>query len=205
MTVDELHGEQNQPSLTPPPRGDNKGVVLLLIGGVAILAVAAFIYFGRRQEARAPAPAEPVTETTYAAPTPLVTAPSRPLTERISDAGTAEETVASQKKNQHGGASERLGTIDTAAVNQFVNARFSQVRACYERRLKMNPFLEGDLDLSISIASSGKPTAIAVNADSIRDAQILDCVRRTIRGWTFPKPTGGRAVIAKNFKFKRKS
>ena len=190
----------------PPARsGGNKTVLVLLVGGVLILGIAVFVYMSRKTDAP-PVPAEPIREQIYAAPKPLVVEPSRPIVDRAPDAGAevllADENV--QKKTPKGGYQEKLGTIDTAAVNSFVNARFGQVRACYERRLKLNPLLQGDLDLNISIASSGKVTGIAVTADTVRDGEMLECVRRTIRGWTFPKPDGGRAIVAKNFKFKKK-
>ena len=194
----------DSPSLPPTRSGGNKTVLVLLIGGVLILGIAVFVYLTRKPAQ--PAPAEPIQEQVYAAPKPLVVEPSRPIVDRALDAGAevllADENV--QKKTPKGGYQEKLGTIDTVAVNSFVNARFGQVRACYERRLKLNPLLQGDLDMNISIASSGKVTGIAVTADTVRDGEMLECVRRTIRGWTFPKPEGGRAIIAKNFKFKKK-
>jgi hypothetical protein len=190
-------------SLPPGRSSGNKIVSLLLVGGVLILGIAAVVYFVRKP-APAPPPA-PVLEPAYAAPKPLVIQPSQPIVDRAPDAGAAVLVAGEEPKKPKAPAQERLGTIDAAAVNSFVNARFEQVRTCYERRLKMNPLLAGDLDLNISIASTGKVTGISVTSDSVGDAQMLECVRRTIRGWTFPKPVGGRAVVAKNFKFKKKS
>ena len=197
--------EKGRPSTTPPHRGSNKIVLLTLGAGIAILAIAAAVYLNRKPDAPAPV-APPADDTIYAAPQPLVTAPPRPLAERVVDAGPPEG-AAPEKKVAHGGGGggERLGTVDAAAVNKMIGERFGEVRACYERRLKMNPLLQGDVDLAISISTAGKVTGIGVNSDSVRDAEMLDCVRRTIRRWTFPKPEGGRAVIAKNFKFKQKS
>jgi hypothetical protein len=204
MPVDE-HPEsrESRPSrLSMPPRGSNKLIVLLLASGVAILAIAVAISIGRKPAAKEPAVQTPVDDTVYAAPKPLVTAPARPMAERVVDAGSTEGETGG--KRGHGGG-ERLGTVDAAAVNKLIGERFGQVRACYERRLKMNPILEGDLDLRITISTSGRAKAIGVNADTVRDAEMLECVRRTIRGWPFPKAKGGDAVVAKNFKFKRKS
>jgi hypothetical protein len=194
-------------SLPPKRSGGNKVVVALLAGGVLILGIAAYVYVSRRPGPEAP-PADPsAAEPIYSAPKPLVVEPARPIIDRAQDAGEAVLLAGEDeaKKAGKGGYQERLGTIDAAAVNSFVNARFEQVRACYERRLKMNPLLEGDVDMNISIASTGKVSGIAVTADTVRDAEMLECVRRTIRGWTFPKPEGGRAIVAKNFKFKKKN
>ena len=194
-------------SLPPNRSSGNKTVVVLLIGGVVILGIAAYVYVSRKPDAEAPPTTSPAVEPEYSAPRPLVVEPSRPIVDRSPDAGAAVLLAEEDgpRKVTKGGYQEKLGTIDTAAVNSFMSARFEQVRACYERRLKMNPLLEGDVDLNISIATTGKVTGIAVTADTVRDGEMLDCVRRTIRGWTFPKPEGGRAVVAKNFKFKKKS
>jgi hypothetical protein len=193
-------------SLPPKRSGGNKTVLLLLVGGVLILGIAAYVYVSRQPDAE-PGPAEPVVEPTYNVPRPLVVEPSRPIVDRAPDAGAAVLLAGEEapKKAPKGGYQEKLGTIDPAAVNGFVNAHFEQVRNCYERRLKINPLLEGSLDLNISIASTGKVTGIGVNSDTVRDGEMLECVRRTIRGWTFPKPEGGRAVVAKSFKFKKKT
>jgi hypothetical protein len=203
VTSQKTHHEKNRSSAPPAHRGGNKTVLLLLVAGIAILAIAGLVLLTRKPDAPAPA-AAPADDTIYAASQPLVTTPARPILQRPPDAGTAPQKLEPEKKIAHGGGDEKLGTVDAAAVNKMIGERFGEVRACYERRLKMNPLLQGDLDLAISISTAGKVTGIGVNSDSIRDAEMLDCVRRAIRRWTFPKPEGGRAVIAKNFKFKPK-
>ena len=35
-------------------------------------------------------------------------------------------------------------------------------------------------------------------------AEMLACVKTTIRAWEFPKPEGGKVIIAKTFNFKKK-
>jgi len=199
--------DEDRLSVPPGNRGHTKMVLVLLIAGVAILVAAAVVYMNRKPSESEATEGPKVDETIYVAPKPLVTAPARPLAERSPDAGTAaqDSPAAPEKKSARGQAGEKLGTVDAAAVNKYIADHFGQVRACYERRLKMNPLLRGDLDLSISISSAGKATSIGVSSDTVRDREMLDCVKRTIRTWSFPKPEGGRAVIAKNFKFKPKS
>ncbi len=98
---------------------------------------------------------------------------------------------------------EPMGTIDPRKVNRFIDSRFGQVKACYERRLKNNPTLQGRLDLDISISSKGKVTDVYVNSDTVRDSRMHRCVNKTIRGWQFPKPKGGRVTVGKTFKSKQ--
>lgn len=204
MAAQQRESSPDRLSTLPTGTGGNKLVILLLVGGVAVLGIAALLLWKLGGSDEKP-PAPPVVEEQFEAPTPLVTEPPRPILDRAPDAGSLVVVPDEDdgKKTPRGGG-ERLGTIDTAAVNTYVKAHFAEVRTCYERRLKMNPGLEGDLDLNISISSAGKVTGIGVNSDTVRDPEMLECVRRTIRGWSFPKPTGGRAVVAKNFKFKKK-
>ena len=96
-----------------------------------------------------------------------------------------------------------MGTINPRRVSRFMNSRFGQVKACYERRLKKNATLRGKLDLNIAVSSKGRVTDVAVNRDTVRDSRMLKCVDGTIRKWKFPKPKGGRVIIGKTFNFQK--
>ena len=188
--------------------GGNKGIVLLLAGGVIILIIAGVVFFMQRS-----APAErkeppPVIEEPIEMPAPLVISDNaRPLEQKPPDAGAtvATEAPKTPKGNRpRGQASEPMGKIDARQIKTFINSRFNQVRACYERRLKLNPMLAGTLDLRIAISPKGKVTGIGVNNDTVGDSTMTSCVKSTIRKWKFPAPEGGRAVFDKPFKFKKK-
>jgi len=188
------------------PRG-NKGVVFLLVGGVLILAAAGIVFYMRRATPPEPKPEPPVVEESVAPAAPLVAVrESKPISARKPDAGPAVETEEDAPKKPRGGGAraEKLGTIDAKAVNRFMNSRFGQVKACYERRLRINSMLEGKVDLNIGVSTRGTVTSVAVNQDTVRDAQMLSCIKKVIRGWKFPKPEGGRVVIGKTFNFKKK-
>jgi hypothetical protein len=111
------------------------------------------------------------------------------------------------KKRAVGGKREAFsdtgGSIDKAAVNQYINGHFDEVKACYEHRLKANSFLEGELDLNIEIALTGKVTGITANKDTIRDSEMLSCIKKVVRRWEFPKPKGSSVTIAKTFTFRK--
>jgi hypothetical protein len=187
--------------------GGSKGIILLLVGGVIILIVAGVVYFMQRS-----APAErikaPVIEEPIEMPAPLVISDNlQPIEQKSQDAGATVATEGPQSPTSNrpkGYASEKMGKIDARQVKVFINSRFSQVRACYERRLKLNPMLEGTLDLRIALSSAGKVTGIGVNKDTVGDSNMTSCVKSTIKKWKFPAPQGGRAVFDKPFKFKKK-
>ncbi len=193
---------------SPPPNrsGINKSIVLLLGGGMIFLIAAGVILFTRRAAPPKPPPEPPKIAEKINVPAPLVVSqPTRPLLHKEPDAGPVETTPKSQDNKKRRKRREKVGSIDTKQVNRYMNSHFSEVKACYERRLKVNSFLEGKLDLNIDVASTGKVTAISVNKDTVRDQQMLACVKRTIRRWQFPKPNGGRVIIGKTFNFKKKS
>lgn len=187
--------------------GGNKTVLFLLAGGTILMAAAGLVIYLRRTPP--PPPPKPEVEAPAAVKTLVVPTRPKPLlvendtakqSDTDSDSGDTDDKKT--KKKRVGDAA--TGTIDTKAVNSYINQNFSQVKACYERRLKVNSFLEGKLDLNIVVSTSGKVAAVTVNSDSVRDAEMLSCVKTTIRAWEFPKPEGGRVVIAKTFNFKKK-
>ncbi len=186
----------------------SKGIVLLLAGGVIILIIAGVVFFMQRSAPAKHKETPPVIEEPIEIPAPLVISDNIKPIEQISpDAGAtvATETPQTPKGDRpRGYSSEPMGKIDTRQIKVFINSRFSQVRACYERRLKLNPMLEGTLDLRIAISSSGKVTGIGVNKDTVGDSTMTKCVKSTIKKWKFPAPEGGRAVFDKPFKFKKK-
>lgn len=185
----------------PAQTGANKFAIFLLIGGVLMLTAAGYLFLQRRT------PQEPIPNTT---PSQLVTIPA-PLVEPtvprpiLSQGDTGPDTgeEESEQPTRAAAKAERKGTINPDLLKTFFRTHEGQLKACYERRLRNNSMLEGKLDLNIVIHSSGKAGAISRNEDTIRDSEMFECVRRTIRAWQFPKPEGGQVVIAKTFNFKK--
>ena len=188
--------------------GGSKGIVLLLAGGVIILIIAGVVFLKQRSAPAERKEAPPVIEEPIEMPAPLVISDNtKPIEQKLQDAGATvaieiPQAPTGNRPKSH--ASEPMGKIDERQVKVFINSRFSQVRACYERRLKLNPMLEGTLDLRIAISPTGKVTGVGVNKDTVGDSTMTSCVKSTIRKWKFPAPEGGRAVFDKPFKFKKK-
>lgn len=103
------------------------------------------------------------------------------------------------------GAWDCDGTLDRAQAARVIAQNRSQVRTCYERRLKVNSVLQGKLQLKLKIGANGKVTATEVTG-SLRDNEVFGCVRRLAQTWEFPKPQGGAcAVVGAPFNFTPKS
>ncbi|MCP4197230.1 MAG: cell envelope integrity protein TolA [Proteobacteria bacterium] len=186
--------ESNQ---SPNRSSGIKGPVVIIIVGVVVLVAAGLILLNKRVASPNPTVRvnQVVGERATAAPL-VITEPARPL-----NGGREDDKSPDQGRKAK---QEPLGNIDPRVVNRFINARFGQVKACYERRLRTDSSLEGKLDLNISISPTGRVTSVTVNRDTVKDTKMRGCVRQTIRKWDFPKPTGGRVVVAKTFHFKKK-
>ena len=198
-------------SMTPDPgSGTRKTVIFLLGGGMLLMAAAGIILYLRSADSPSPPSTKPTKEVPLAVK-PLIAVPQHgpllaatdPEAETDAPPDTAAE-VQDREKTKKKGVVAATGKIDAKAVNIYINNHFGQVKACYERRLKINSLLEGKLDLNIGISTSGKVSTVTVNNDTVRDAEMLSCVKTVIRGWEFSKPEGGRVVIAKTFNFKKK-
>jgi len=203
-----FRGGKSMRDTSPPPNrsGSNKAIVFLLLGGLVILAAAGVVLYKRRAEPPKPPPEPPVVAEKLDIPAPLVVSqPTRPSLNDKEDAGASDEEKPKGPRRKRTHKSRSVGSIDKKAVNRYMNSHFAEVKACYEHQLKKNSFLEGKLDLNIDVSVGGKVTGITINKDTVRSAPMLACVRRTIRRWKFPKPTGGHVIIAKTFNFKKKS
>ena len=67
------------------------------------------------------------------------------------------------------------GDLPIAKVNQILAENREQVRNCYERRLKVNNTLEGNLNLRLKVDASGTVAATAVGG-SLGDNDVFSCV-----------------------------
>ena len=97
------------------------------------------------------------------------------------------------------------GDLTRSALQSVIDNNRAQVRNCYERRLKVNNVLQGDLKLKIKVGSNGQIAAAAV-AGTLKDNEVFGCVRALAQKWTFPPPTGGGcAVVQVPFQFSPKA
>jgi hypothetical protein len=92
------------------------------------------------------------------------------------------------------------GDIDASAAMQVVRGYNRQIRNCYERQLKTNHTLQGNMRVMVRVGSNGHVTGTRVNG-SLRSPPVFACVRNLANNWQFPNPTGGCAVVSVPFNF----
>ena len=81
-----------------------------------------------------------------------------------------------------------------AAVLQVLRQNLGPVRFCYQRELKLNPNLQGSLQLKLSIAANGRVTRTEVVNDTVGSRNLVRCVQGRIRSWRF-KPAKSNSVV----------
>lgn len=86
------------------------------------------------------------------------------------------------------------GDIAVAGIQPVISRARPQVRACYERRLKVNNVLQGVVNVRVIVDNDGTVDQVAVGG-SLRDSEVFSCVRRLASTWRFPNPTGGCAQV----------
>jgi hypothetical protein len=103
----------------------------------------------------------------------------------------------------------RLGMVkqpppppDTAPVEieSMVRRRATQIRACYERRLKRDPSLAGTVSLRLRVGEAGQVTRVTVEESTLPDPLVGECLRREAAGWSFAQ--GRNATVVYPFVFR---
>jgi hypothetical protein len=107
-------------------------------------------------------------------------------------AGEAAPAPVKQVRRSAGGEWECSG--DLPGAKRVIDSNYAQIRSCYERRLKVNNILQGDVKLKLKVGAGGKVVAAAVSG-SMRDPEVFNCVRILAQTWTFPVPTGGACAV----------
>jgi outer membrane biosynthesis protein TonB len=182
---------QAQPSSQQGGGGNAKYIAL----GLLLLAGAYGFWVFLQPPEPAPAPPAP--------PPPEPEAPERenPLAEPEFDLEVEPEPEPEKPKKTGKtrvryvrGAWECSGDIDRKAAARLVATNKRQVTTCYERRLKMNNVLQGNLKLRVKVGATGDVVATAVSG-TLNDREVYNCVRNLAKKWSFPPPEGGNCAI----------
>lgn len=180
--------------------GGSGGNAKYVIVGLLFIGAAVAAYFLTRPAA----PAETAQAPTAQAPAP---APAPPpayaddlaIAEEEPDAGVdAGQTARRPATGGGGGDWSCSGEIASAQAATAFRSHSGEVRQCYERKLRTDPMLQGTLSLRLKIGTGGTVQGVQVGG-SLRDPDVVACVRERARAWRFPGPAGGCAVIAAPF------
>ena len=189
---------------TAPPTGGSN-LKYGIIGGVLIVAAFA-VWFGMRGcEEPAPPPVQELPDAGTVVRSTALVDDDLIIPEPEPDAGPAVDAGRRIRYVTHyvgggGGNCSCSGNIDAAAARRALSQYNLQFRNCYERRLKVNNTLEGRVSLQMRVGRNGAVSGVRTGG-SLRDAQVLSCVRNIAQRISFPHPSGGCAVVSAPFNF----
>jgi TonB family protein len=188
-------------------KGGSVGIVLVLVVLVLVGVGAALLL--KRSMSRQPA--EPVetkkAEESVAPSTKLVEAPpplpeEPPVVEEVVEPEPEPEAESPKKPKKKGYA---MGTIDKKGAASVTKKNFARVRACYEKQLKINNLLQGNISVKIVIYPDGSVNSVKLMKDTIRNQTMNACIKKEIKSWSFPKPEGGKAEVVVPYRFEPKA
>jgi outer membrane biosynthesis protein TonB len=190
--------QQQAPSTPPAARGSN---IKYILAGLLLLGGAVGLWFFLQSQR------EPV-QVSRLPVTPPAVERANPMAQQelvVEEEKVVEpEKVPAQVKRSsrsNWGDWDCAGDLPGAKINQILADNRQQVRSCYERRLKVNNVLQGNLNLKLKVNSSGTVVATSVGG-SLGDNDVFACVRNLAKQWAFPEPAGGEcAVVQVPFKF----
>jgi hypothetical protein len=73
-----------------------------------------------------------------------------------------------------------------AQIKKVLKRKRSQVKLCYEKRLKENPSLRGRVVIGVEILDNGKTTGIDI-MNGTKDKALTSCIKRKVKLWRFGK------------------
>ena len=108
-------------------------------------------------------------------------------------------TIGDEQEDLHLALPEEARKVEStpaapAEVQQVVASRRRQVSACYERALKRDPGLSGTVTLEIRIGPAGQVLGSRIDADTLKDEGVVDCLRHEAAGWLFQRARNATVV-----------
>ena len=93
------------------------------------------------------------------------------------------------------------GSIDIAGVKQVFRNNQGALQNCYERALKADPALMGQVVLTIRVGRSGASSMVRARSSDLKSRTALKCMEREAKGWRFPPAQNGTVLLNKKFRF----
>jgi hypothetical protein len=78
------------------------------------------------------------------------------------------------------------GEPDMPKVRRLFEARFAEVKRCYEAELQKHPDARGKLTLRFTIAESGALRGVSVASTTFDRRRVPACVEQVVARWTTP-------------------
>ena len=191
-------------SLPPPSSGGNAKYAIV---GVLLLLAAGGVWFATRGPSEPPAnQVVVVTRDAGSVEPPPAENLDIEIPDPEPDMGPPADASPAKTKIvyryvREGASWDCSGNIPAEpAARVFAEAR-TQMRSCYERRLRANNTLQGNAVVRVRVGRSGEVDAVNVGG-SLRDSETFSCMRAIAERLRFQPPAEGScAVLQQPFSF----
>ncbi|MHA7629021.1 AgmX/PglI C-terminal domain-containing protein [Corallococcus sp. M7] len=73
---------------------------------------------------------------------------------------------------------------------RYIQSRKASIQRCYENGLKRDPSLKGRVMVRFNLTPQGRASDVEVDESTLRSDEVINCIKTTMRAWTFPfKPS----------------
>ena len=147
-----------------------------------------------------PSEAPPEPKAVPSAPPPKVESPPPPKVAVTAATPKPDPMPSARRRSipRRRSAAARPG-LDPAKTQALVRSHLPEVQRCYERGKMDYPDIKGRVTLRISVSESGGVTSAMVESSSLGSSSVESCIVGVVKGWKFPAPVGGPAVISYPF------
>lgn len=98
-----------------------------------------------------------------------------------------------------------IGEIDPKLIEQAISRRRYELQLCFEVALRRQRVSDGRMEWKWRIDSRGRISDLSLISSTIRDPNMLRCVRKKIAGWSFPRPRRGSVEVRYPFQFSKRN
>ena len=93
------------------------------------------------------------------------------------------------------------GGMSRAAVKKVIDQHIDDITYCYEVALISDPSIVGKAVYEWRILMNGSVSDVHILNASIQNQEILGCIKRSIKTWTFPQPHRAQVLVSYPFVF----
>ena len=188
------YGAMASESLRPTPASSGGGYAKYIIALLLLIGGGLGVFLATRKEPEPP-PVQPPPKVAERSTSLAQDTVQLPVEEP--DAGPPPAVAEEEPKKKRTGAGDAWacqGDVPAADIKALLADRQVQIRACYEKRLRVDNTLQGTLRLQVRIGNDGKVAATRAGG-TLRDPEVFNCVQTLAKKWSFPAPKGGNCAV----------
>ncbi len=94
-----------------------------------------------------------------------------------------------------------VGALPSKVVAEVFAAHAAEIRSCYEKPLRRNPRLAGELRLEWTVRPDGRVAVVKAKHNTLGAPAVQLCLMSKVKRWEFLEPSHGRVIVGQTFVF----